>query len=178
MTMHDEVILVDEHDNPIGTAGKMEAHLSGKLHRAFSIFVFDSQGQLLLQQRAASKYHSGGLWSNTCCSHPRPGEGTEAAAHRRLKEEMGFDCALEDIHQFTYRASFANGLTEHEYDHVLVGTSDAEPVIDPAEVADWKRVDLRALKADMKTRSGEYTHWFRVSLDDILARLRRQELPK
>lgn len=171
MTMTDEVILVDEHDNPIGTAEKMQAHRSGKLHRAFSIFVFNSQGQLLIQQRAVAKYHSGGLWSNTCCSHPRPGESTEVAAHRRLKQEMGFDCPLRQVHHFIYRASFPNGLTEHEYDHILVGNFDAAPAIDRTEVEDWKWVDIRSLKADMEADNGKYTRWFCVALDEVIARL-------
>jgi isopentenyl-diphosphate Delta-isomerase len=172
MTMQDEVILVDDQDNPIGTAEKMEAHCAGKLHRAFSIFVFNSEGQLLMQQRAKQKYHSGGLWSNTCCSHPRPGESIVAAAHRRLKEEMGFDCDLRDVHQFVYRTEFDNGLTEHEYDHVLIGNSDAAPTVDPAEVGDWKWVDLRSLKSDMAADGDKYTHWLRVSLGDVISRLR------
>jgi len=170
--MNDEVILVDRNDNPIGTAEKMEAHRSGRLHRAFSVFVFHPDGRLLLQKRADQKYHSGGLWSNSCCSHPRPGEDTLAAAHRRLREEMGIDCALEDVHQFIYHAKFANGLTEHEYDHVLVGTSDAKPTIDPAEVGDWRWADLLSLKADMHADSDKYTHWFKVSLGDVIAKLR------
>ena len=171
MTKPDEVILVDENDNPIGISEKIEAHQAGKLHRAFSIFIFNASGQMLLQKRASGKYHSGGLWSNACCSHPNPGESTEAAAHRRLKEELGFDCPLAEVHQFVYRADLDSGLCEHEYDHVLIGSSDAEPVVNPAEVDDWKWIDLAALREDLQRNPADYTYWLRVSLDDLLAKL-------
>src|ERR1700730_504067 len=115
----EEVILVNDQDEPLGKIEKMEAHLRGKLHRAFSVFIFDGDGRMLLQQRALNKYHSGGLWTNACCSHPRPGENTTVAGRRRLKEEMGFDTALEPMFQFTYKAAFENGLVEHEFDHVF-----------------------------------------------------------
>ena len=118
------MILVNERDEPLGSMEKMEAHRKGALHRAFSVFIFNSRGEMLLQQRALKKYHSGGLWTNACCSHPRPGETNEAAALRRLREEMGFDTSLQQIFSFTYRASFNNGLTEHEYDHVFAGIYD------------------------------------------------------
>lgn len=170
MKIHDEVILVDENDSQIGTSEKLEAHQTGKLHRAFSIFVFNSNGQLLLQRRARAKYHCGGLWSNTCCSHPNPGEGTEAAAHRRLQEEMGFDCPLETLYAFTYEVTFDNGLTEREYDHVLLGCADIEPRVDSAEVEDWKWVDPLVLREDMKADPEAYTYWLRVALDEVLAK--------
>src|SRR5918997_6672888 len=119
--MSEQVILVDEADREVGTGSKLEAHREGALHRAFSVFVFDRRGRLLLQKRAAGKYHSGGLWSNTCCGHPRPGEATAEAARRRLREEMNFDCELRAAFEFLYRAQFTNKLIEHEYDHVFVG---------------------------------------------------------
>lgn len=120
--MKAQVILVNELDQETGLMEKMEAHEKGLLHRAFSVFIMNDQGDMLLQQRALDKYHSGGLWTNACCSHPLPGEAVEAAAHRRLSEEMGFDCPLRELFQFTYRTEFDNGLIEHEYDHVWTGT--------------------------------------------------------
>lgn len=166
----EQVILVDDHDNEIGVEEKTAAHVSGKLHRAFSIFVFDSRGRLLLQKRAAHKYHSGGLWSNTCCGHPRPGEDTETAAHRRLKEEMGFDCELKKIHSFVYRTAFTNGLNEHEYDHVLVGNADLLPKPDPSEVGDWKWIEPAWLTKDVQQHPEHYTFWFRHCLGEVMAR--------
>jgi isopentenyl-diphosphate delta-isomerase len=172
MTKPDEVILVDENDSQIGTSEKIEAHQTGQLHRAFSIFIFNTSGQMLLQKRAVGKYHSGGLWSNACCSHPNPGESTEAAAHRRLKEELGFDCPLVEIHQFVYRAKLDSGLSENEYDHVLIGSSDGEPEVNPAEVEDWKWIDPVSLREDLQCNPANYTYWLRVSLDDVLAKLK------
>lgn len=166
----ERVILVDEQDNEIGVEEKIAAHVGGKLHRAFSIFVFDSGGRLLLQKRAAQKYHSGGLWSNTCCGHPRPGEGTEAAAHRRLREEMGFDCDLTEVHDFVYRAEFANELIEHEYDHVFAGKADLPPQHDPSEVDAWRWVEPDWLKRDLRQHPECYTFWFRHCLDEVLTR--------
>ncbi len=163
----EEVILVDEADNPIGTEEKLKAHRDGKLHRAFSIFVFNSEGKLLLQQRALSKYHCGGLWANTCCSHPRHGEGTEAAAHRRLKEEMGFDCPLEEAFSFIYKAKFDNGLTEHELDHVLIGKYDGSVKSNPDEVASWNWVDVETLKGDMKENPDRYAYWLKVAMGKL-----------
>jgi isopentenyl-diphosphate delta-isomerase len=170
--MPDEVVLVDEQDAPIGTADKQEAHRSGALHRAFSVFVFDGAGRLLLQRRAADKYHSGGLWANTCCSHPRPGEDVADAAHRRLREEMGFDCELSPAGSFVYRASLGNGLTEHEFDHLLVGRFDGEPRPDPAEVGAWRVVRVPELRRDMAARPDRYAAW----LSPALARLAEQGL--
>src|SRR3954468_18060458 len=132
--MTDDVILVDEYDNEIGTMPKMEAHLKGKLHRAFSVFIFNAEGDLLLQQRALDKYHSGGKWTNTCCSHPRPGEDTLTAANRRLREEMGMNAELSHAFSFTYQADLLDGLTENEFDHVYFGISDDAPVMNPEEV--------------------------------------------
>ena len=164
------VILVNEDDEQIGVSEKLAAHRLGKLHRAFSVFIFNSKGELLIQKRAVSKYHSGGLWSNTCCSHPRPNEGTIKAAHRRLKEEMGFDCDLKEVHKFIYKTEFDNGLTEHEFNHVLVGKSDATPIVNPEEAADWKWIDLRMLREDIKNNPANFTSWFKICLDDILAK--------
>lgn len=155
------VILVDENDRELGLAPKMQAHIDGVLHRAFSVFVFNSQKQLLLQQRAHNKYHSGGLWTNTCCSHPAPGETTEAAAHRRLEEELGFDCPLEYGFGFVYRTDFENGLTEHEYDHVYFGRYEAGFQLNPEEVADTRWITLRELDAWMQERPEDFTFWFK-----------------
>ncbi len=169
--MQDEVILVDEHDREVGTAEKLDAHHTGRLHRAISVFVFDSEGRMLLQQRAHDKYHSGGLVTNTCCSHPRPGEDTEAAAHRRLEEEMGFDCPLERLFTFTYRADFENGLTEHELDHVFVGYYDGDPVPNPDEVASWEWKSVPDVAADIARRPEAYTFWFKHVFDRVIASL-------
>lgn len=163
----EEVILVDEKDNQIGTEEKLQAHREGKLHRCFSIFVFNSEGKLLLQQRAKSKYHSGGLWSNTCCSHPRPGEPTEQAAHRRLKEELGFDCPLNEVFTFTYKTKFDNGLYEHEFDHVLFGRFDGSPIPNPEEVESCKWVGVEELKKDIQENPDNYTYWLKVALEKL-----------
>lgn len=166
------VILVDEKDNPVGVEEKMSAHQKGLLHRAFSIFVFNSNGELLIQKRAQAKYHSGGLWSNTCCGHPTPGEETNVAAHRRLQEEMGFDCDLQESGALLYDTRFDNGLTENEYDHVFVGTYDgAVTLVDSSEIEDWKWMSPRRLLLDMGANPPEYTHWFKLSLTGVLDRL-------
>ncbi len=167
----ERVILVDEADNQIGTEEKLKAHREGKLHRAFSIFVFNSDGKLLLQQRALSKYHCPGLWANTCCSHPREGESADAAAHRSLVEEMGFDCPLKEAFSFTYKAKFDNGLTEHEFDHVLVGKFDGEPKPNPDEVAAVKRVGVDELRKDVRENPERYAYWFRVSFERAFSAL-------
>jgi len=166
--MEEEVILVDENDQEIGTAEKLRTHREGCLHRAFSIFVFSYQGELLLQRRAKMKYHSPGLWSNTCCSHPKPGEITESAAHRRLKEEMGFDCELKELFSFIYKVKFENGLSENEYDHVFIGRYDGRPKINPKEVCDWKYVDLNKLQKILQKNPNKYTYWLRISFDKLL----------
>lgn len=160
--MEEQVILVDEQDREKGTAGKMEAHREGLLHRAFSVFVFNSRKELLIQQRALHKYHSAGLWTNTCCSHPRPGEETAAAAKRRLKEEMGLECALTHRFEFTYKAGFANGLTEHELDHVFTGHTDQQPVINKDEVADFKWISIPDLLTEMKQHPEKFTAWLHI----------------
>lgn len=148
--MEDQIILVDEKDQVVGTAEKMAVHKEGLLHRAFSVIVFNLKGELLLQRRAKSKYYCGGLWTNTCCSHPRPGETILKAARRRLFEEMGIDGELEEIFSFQYRITFPNGLTENEYDHVLVGRNDALPRPNLGEVEGWKWMTVELLKADIK----------------------------
>ncbi|HEV2799006.1 MAG TPA: isopentenyl-diphosphate Delta-isomerase [Pyrinomonadaceae bacterium] len=161
----EQVILVDEHDRELGASEKLAAHAAGQLHRAFSIFVFNSAGQLLLQRRAKSKYHSGGLWSNTCCGHPRPAESTVAAARRRLREEMNFECELRPAFEFLYRAEFANELIEHEYDHVFVGHFDGAFRPDVSEVEGWKWTTPEELRRDVRERPEEYTYWLRAALE-------------
>lgn len=164
----EKVVVVNEQDEAIGIEDKTRAHLLGVLHRAFSVFVINGEGQLLLQRRALTKYHSRGLWSNTCCGHPRPGELIEKASRRRLREEMGFDADLRSIFNFIYRANLEDGLIENEYDHVLLGSFDGLPKPDPAEVADYTWVDLVTLGFELKVHPARYTYWFRVSFDRFL----------
>ena len=164
--MEEQVILVNEKDEPIGLMGKMEAHEKGLLHRAFSVFVFNSKQEVLLQQRAACKYHSPNLWTNTCCSHPRAGETNQQAGERRLQEEMGLQVPLQEVFSFIYKAPFDNGLTEHEYDHVLIGYSDAQPQINPEEVASWKWLSLEAIKEDILQAPERYTAWFKIIFEE------------
>jgi isopentenyl-diphosphate Delta-isomerase len=161
------LVLVDADDREIGIVEKMSAHREGALHRAFSIFVFDRSGRLLLQRRALNKYHSGGLWSNTCCSHPAPGERPIDAAHRRLEEEMGFDCDLTGGYAFTYRADVGNGLVEHELDHVFVGRFDGEPRPDATEVHGWTWKSVDEIRRDVSAQPSRYTVWFRVALERL-----------
>jgi isopentenyl-diphosphate Delta-isomerase len=163
----EEVVLVNEYDEEIGIQEKIAAHLAGTLHRAFSVFVFNSSCELLLQQRTLTKYHSRGLWSNTCCGHPRPSETIEMASRRRLNEEMGIDSKLTRLFDFVYRAELEDGLIEHEYDHVLVGRFDGVPNPNRHEVAQWKWIDLAVLRIDMAEHPSRYTYWFRISLDRI-----------
>lgn len=172
----EEVILVNEGDFEIGTMEKLKAHQEGVLHRAFSVFIFNSEGEILLQQRAFDKYHSAGLWSNTCCSHPRPGEDTLQAAKRRLKEEMGIETELEFSYDFIYRREFDNGLIEHELDHIFVGLSDDPPVINKAEVADWKYMKPMDIRKHMYLNPGEYTYWFFITMDHVISNI--SKLPK
>jgi len=172
--MPENVILVTPDDQPLGAEEKLKAHLEGKLHRAFSVFIFNSQGEMLLQRRALHKYHSPGLWSNACCSHPRPGEDSEAAAHRRMKEEMGFYCHIERAFQFTYKAEFDNGLTENELDHVFIGEYNGVVQPDREEVAEYRWIDADSLKKDMQENPEQYTYWFRVVLDKVLKYYRRK----
>ncbi len=163
----EKVILVDRQDRVQGTMEKMEAHRAGALHRAFSVFVFNSRRELMLQQRAHHKYHSAGLWSNTCCSHPRPGEDTAAAAHLRLKEEMGFDTPLSEVFDFIYFAELEKDMKEHELDHVLVGYHDGEPRINMDEAASWKWISLPGLDRDILDNPGRYTVWFRIIFERV-----------
>lgn len=165
--MKNEVILVDENDTQTGVLEKLEAHQKGLLHRAFSVFIFNDQNQLMLQQRALDKYHSGGLWSNTCCSHPMPGESTEDACHRRLKEEMGFDTPLEFVTSFIYKAEVGHQLTEHEYDHVFIGKFNEAPSLNTHEVVSWKFVDIKDLETDMTANPNNYTVWFRIIFSKV-----------
>jgi isopentenyl-diphosphate delta-isomerase len=155
------VILVDENDQEIGSMEKQEAHEKGLLHRAFSVFVFNENKELLVQQRALTKYHSAGLWTNTCCSHPRIGETIEQAAHRRLMEEMGFDCELNSKSSFIYKVAFENGLTEHELDYVLIGTYNGPVQFNKEEVASCQWVALDKVASDCKSNPELYTVWFR-----------------
>ncbi|MEJ2881214.1 isopentenyl-diphosphate Delta-isomerase [Pedobacter sp. GR22-6] len=166
--MTENVILVDTQDKEIGTMPKLEAHLEGLLHRAFSIFIFNSQGELLLQQRALDKYHSGGKWTNTCCSHPRPGEDTLTAANRRLREEMGMNAELSHAFSFTYQADLLDGLTENEFDHVYFGISDDAPVMNPEEVADYKYLDMSALSNDIENCPDDYTAWLKICFNRVM----------
>jgi isopentenyl-diphosphate delta-isomerase len=166
--MQEMVILVDEHDNEIGLMEKQEAHVKAVLHRAFSVMVFNDKGEMLLQQRALSKYHSGGLWTNTCCSHPRQGETTEQAAHRRLQEEMGFDCELKLHQTFIYKAPFDNGLTEHELDHVFIGTYNQDPHINPEEVNDFHWISLSELDQQLRNQPEKFTVWFKMIMDNYV----------
>lgn len=163
----EEVVLVDEKDNELGLMEKMEAHQKGLLHRAFSVFVFNSNGELLLQKRAASKYHSGGLWTNTCCSHPRKGETALVAANRRLKEEMGMGCKLEKAFHFIYKSALDNELTEHELDHVFVGFTDDKPVLNSDEAEDFKYISLERLTQEIKTNPDNYTIWLKTCLPQV-----------
>jgi isopentenyl-diphosphate delta-isomerase len=169
-TPEEQVILVDAADRPAGTMGKLEAHRRGALHRAFSVFGFDAQGRLLLQRRADAKYHSGGLWTNTCCSHPRPGEDTAAAAVRRLREEMGMEFAVTPVFTFLYEADFPNGLREHELDHVFFGTCTGEPRPDPAEVSAWRYVSLAELAAEVQDHPERFTAWLAICLPEVRRR--------
>ena len=158
--MVNQVILVDENDKAVGQMEKYETHQKGLLHRAFSVFIVNLRNELLLQRRAYSKYHSGGLWTNTCCSHPRPGEETQAAAMRRLKEEMGCECVLKRQFGFIYKADLDNGMTEYEYDHVYTGIHTLNPIPDPNEVAEWKWVSLEEISKSLKNHPNQYTVWF------------------
>lgn len=158
----EEVILVDELDKVVGLMEKMEAHEKGLLHRAFSIFVLNSNNELLLQKRASHKYHSGGLWTNTCCSHQRKNETNLEAGKRRLHEEMGMECELHEMFSFIYKAELDQDLTEHELDHVMIGRSDTMPVINADEVEEWKYMPLEEITLDMQENGQHYTEWFKI----------------
>lgn len=158
----EKVILVDKQNNPIGLMEKIEAHEKALLHRAFSVFVFNNNGELMLQQRAEEKYHSPLLWTNTCCSHQRDGETNIEAGKRRLQEEMGFVCELEEVFSFIYKAPFNNGLTEHEFDHVMVGKFNGMPKINENEVKKYKWMRLEDVKKQIEKKPEEYTIWFKI----------------
>ena len=163
--IEEKVILVNEKDEQIGLMPKMEAHEKALLHRAFSVFIFNKKNELMLQQRALNKYHSPGLWTNTCCSHQRDGETNVEAGKRRLQEEMGFVTNLKETTYFIYKAPFDNGLTEHEYDHVMVGYYNDDPELNPEEVASWKWASLEVVKVDIITHPHLYTEWFKIIFD-------------
>ena len=169
--MEEQVVLVDEKDNPIGLMEKMEAHEKALLHRAFSVFIFNKKGELMLQQRAASKYHSPLLWTNTCCSHQRDGETNLEAGKRRLEEEMGFVTEIKEVFSFIYKAPFDNGLTEHELDHVMVGSFEGAPSINKEEVESYKWMNLEDLKSDIKNNPDIYTAWFKIIFDKSFEKL-------
>ena len=162
-----QVILVDVNDTQIGVMEKMEAHQMGLLHRAFSVFIFNSKGEMLLQQRAISKYHSGGLWTNACCSHPFPEEATIQAALRRLKEELGFENPIEKVGDFVYKADFDNGLTEHEFDHIFAGEYEGKINFNKAEVMDICYKDLQEISHSLQTHPQKYTPWFHLAFPKI-----------
>lgn len=163
----EKVILVNESDEQIGLMGKLEAHEKALLHRAFSVFILNGNNEVMLQQRAAHKYHSPLLWTNTCCSHQREGESNIEAGTRRLREEMGFSTELRELFHFIYKAPFDNGLTEHELDHVLIGFYKGQPDINPDEVADWKWMHIDELKSDMESHPEKYTVWTRIIFDEF-----------
>ncbi|MGB3008061.1 MAG: isopentenyl-diphosphate Delta-isomerase [Chitinophagaceae bacterium] len=163
-----QVILVDEQDNPTGSCEKLAAHQQGLLHRAFSVFIFNSKGEMLLQQRAITKYHSGGLWTNACCSHPAEGEETFDAAHRRLMEEMGFDTTVEKIFDFIYKASFDNGLTEYEFDHVFTGEYDGPINFNKDEVMDYCYKTIPQVAESVQSHPDKYTAWFQLAFPRLL----------
>jgi len=174
--MPEEVILVDEFDTPVGVMEKMEAHRKALLHRAFSVFIFSRKGDMLLQRRALSKYHSGGLWTNACCSHPRPDEETSEAARRRLSEELGFAVPLEKIFDFTYRTEFDNGLTEYEFDHVYAGWYDGVIHPNPEEVSECRWLSLEAIQAELAAFPSTYTSWFHLAWPLIRSWMERRSV--
>ena len=165
--INNHVILVNEKDEWIGTCEKLEAHKSGQLHRAFSIFIFNQKGEMLLHKRALNKYHSGGLWTNACCSHPMPGESTLQAAHRRLKEALGFDCPLQNLFTLRYKSSVGNDLIENEYDHIYKGIYDGSIHANEEEVMDYEFVALDELKNRINSAPHEFTEWFKLAIPKI-----------
>ena len=171
MTDISRVILVDENDNMTGVMEKLQAHTEARLHRAVSVFLVNSSGEWILQKRAMDKYHSQGLWTNTCCTHPAPGESAYDSARRRLREEMGLDCEVTEVFSFIYREDVGNGLTEYEYDHVFTGVTDAIPVINRDEVVEWKAIDFEGLKKDIEKNPSAYTVWFRKVFEEVNSHL-------
>lgn len=169
--MQEHVVLVDEKDTPLGLMEKQEAHIKGALHRAFSVFVFNDQGKTLLQQRAATKYHSPLLWTNTCCSHPREGETYLEGAQRRLQEEMGFSCPLEEKFHFIYKANVGQELIEHELDHVFIGYYNENPLINLKEVSNYKWLTIEEIKQEIENHPEKYTEWFKIIFKEYLHHL-------
>jgi isopentenyl-diphosphate delta-isomerase len=164
----EEVVLVDESDQEIGLMEKIQAHKEGRLHRAFSVLVFNDKGEMLIHKRDSNKYHCGGLWTNACCSHPRKNEIPEEAAKRRLQEEMGFTIPVQFVDSFVYKASFENGLTEYEFDHLFVGRYSKAPQPNKSEVEDWKYISIEELKIDIKSNPHKYTAWFITIVNEHL----------
>jgi isopentenyl-diphosphate delta-isomerase len=171
------VILVDEHDEPVGVMEKLEAHQKALLHRAFSVFVFNTKGEVLLHKRAVKKYHSGGLWTNACCSHPCPGEETLQAAEKRLQEEMGIKIPLTKAFDFTYKAAFENGLTEHEFDHVFIGTYEGVIFPNVDEVSDYCYQSMEEIKNSIETHPQKYTEWFKIAFPKMEDYLKMKSNP-
>ncbi len=167
------LVLVNENDEPLGLMEKMEVHRKALLHRAFSVFIFNSEGEMLLQRRAFEKYHSGGLWTNACCSHPYPDESPVAAATRRMKEELGFETEVVPAFHFIYKAALDNELTEHEFDHVLVGTHDGAVFPNRDEVVDFRYIGMEALKTSLENQPDQYTAWFKIAFPLLEAYLER-----
>lgn len=165
------VVLVDENDTPIGAMEKMEAHQKGLLHRAFSIFIFNENEEMLLHQRALEKYHSPGLWTNTCCSHPMPDQSTHTAAVHRLQEEMGMQCEIEKSFHFIYRAELDNEMIEHELDHVFIGYTNNNPTPNPSEVMDWKWMAIDDIILEVNDNPHVFTEWFKIALPQVLMAL-------
>ena len=173
----EKVVLVDDSNNQVGLMPKMEAHLKGVLHRAFSVIIFNNNGEVMLQKRASTKYHTPSLWSNTCCSHQRENEDNISAGKRRLKEEMSFITQLYDFESFIYKVSFSNGLIEHEFDHILVGIYNGLPNINLDEVDEWKWISIDELVNDMKDNSEKYTAWFKIIINKYSQSLKKWKLP-
>ncbi len=167
-----KVVLVDQHDQQLGEMDKLLAHQRGELHRAFSVFIFNSQGKMLIHQRAAHKYHGGGLWTNACCSHPQMGEELKSAAQERLQFEMGLVCSLQHVHEFVYHAEVENNLIEHEYDHVFFGSTDQSPNPNPDEVSAFKWISVNDLLQEVAEKPREFTYWFKSVLEDLLLKIK------
>ena len=166
--MVNQLILVNDNNEAVGVGEKLQIHQDGLLHRAFSVFILNADKELLLQRRALAKYHSAGLWSNTCCGHPRPGEQVVSAARRRLKTEMGLDCRLKEIGSLIYRAEVGNGLVEHEFDHILIGQADLDPILNPAEAIGWQWMGLKTLEAGLRDSPQVYTRWLKIIIGSQL----------
>ncbi|MBD79506.1 MAG: isopentenyl-diphosphate delta-isomerase [Crocinitomicaceae bacterium] len=169
--MDNSVVLVDQNDRPIATMDKIEAHQFGFLHRAFSVFIFNSKGEMLIHQRALSKYHCGGLWTNACCSHPRLNESTVVGAKRRLHEELGFTCNIRKVFDFVYKSEVGEGLVEHEFDHVFIGNYNGPVDANPNEIKAWKFANVEALKSDLKLHPDTYTPWFKIAFPLVVEHL-------